>query len=98
MQVTLPAELRFPALVEQPIGATVEVNRAGLELMRARGDIAWHEVSDGVLRVIVATRAPSLVLPVSLPRSGRTVLAPTRASALAGGTIWTSQSVEVAIP
>jgi len=96
--VTLPAELRFPALVEQPIGATVEVDRRELELLRSRGTVAWYEVSGGVLRVVVPTRAPALRLPLLHSHSGRSLLPPARAPAPARGTTWTSQSAELAIP
>jgi hypothetical protein len=83
--IEVPSTLSFPALIEQPLGDAFELDRDALEDLRARGALSWHELSNGLLRVAVPTRTGSLTLPLRATRTGHLVLAPTRASRLAGG-------------
>ncbi|MFO0710315.1 MAG: MG2 domain-containing protein [Sandaracinus sp.] len=85
VSVTLPAELHFPARIEQPLGDGFEVDRAALEELASSGVVAWHDLAGGTLRLAVSTRVAEITLPLRTTRPGQLVLAPTRASQLAGG-------------
>jgi hypothetical protein len=93
--IEVPSTLSFPALIEQPLGDAFELDRDALEDLRARGALSWHELSNGLLRVAVPTRTSTLTLPLRAARTGHLVLAPTRASRLAGGLTLRSEPASV---
>lgn len=91
VSLALPATLRFPALIEQPLGDGFEVDRDALEALVARGDVSWIELTRDLARVAVPSRRTELVLPLRVRRTGELALRPTRASALAGGVVLQSE-------
>jgi hypothetical protein len=95
--IEFPSTLAFPALVEQPLGEAFELDRDALEALRERGVLSWHELASGTLRLALSTRTGTLTLPLRAARTGHLVLAPTRASRLAGGPTLRSETSHVEI-
>ncbi|MBN8615618.1 MAG: hypothetical protein J0L92_33795 [Deltaproteobacteria bacterium] len=83
--VSLPAELGFPALIEQPLGASFEADRDALELLRSRGEVSSVEITAESVRVALSSRAARFTFPLRATRAGHLTVPATRASRLAGG-------------
>ncbi len=92
IELHLPSDLAFPALIEQPLGSTFEADRDALETMRARGEVSTIDISGDTIRIAIPSRMPVFTLPLRTRRSGHLVLAPTRASRLAGGFTYRSDA------